>query len=200
MQASTVVLSEHWSEIFSEYFEGVRSIQNPISPTLQCSMAVRDTEHLLLLGRNDSVKGHQFAIAVAKALRERRPGVRLSLTGISHSTETWVDSLGWVSEEEKNRLLQSASILLVPSLFEGQPLVVIEALASGLPVLVSDSVHSIPDLVTHARSQDVDDWVEKLDVILDRKTNPVALSESVSNHRIDTVKDQWHSLYDGLSG
>ena len=200
VQASTVVLSEHWRDIFSKYFEDVCSIRNPIPPTLQCSNAVRDTEHLLLLGRNDSVKGHEFAIAVARTLRERRPGIRLSLTGISQSTETWANGLGWVSEEEKNRLLRSASILLVPSLFEGQPLVVIEALASGLPVLVSDSVHSIPNSVTHARYQDVSDWVEKLDAILEEEVNPAALSESVSHHRISTVNEQWRSLYNGLSG
>jgi len=199
VQATTVVLSEHWSEIFSQYFEDVHSIQNPISPNLQCSMTVRDTEHLLLLGRNDSIKGHEFAIAVAKVLRERRPRLRLSLTGISQSTETWADGLGWVSEEEKNRLLRSASVLLVPSLFEGQPLVVIEALASGLPVLASDSVHSIPDLVRHAKYQDVEDWVEKLDALLEEEVNQAALSESVSSHRIGTVNEQWHALYNGLS-
>jgi glycosyltransferase involved in cell wall biosynthesis len=142
---------------------------------------------------------HEFAIAVAKVLRERRPRLRLSLTGISQSTETWADGLGWVSEEEKNRLLRSASVLLVPSLFEGQPLVVIEALASGLPVLASDSVHSIPDLVRHAKYQDVEDWVEKLDALLEEEVNQAALSESVSSHRIGTVNEQWHALYNGLS-
>ena len=197
-RASIVVLSERWKEIFAEYFENVSFILNPISPILQCSVDERDTEHLLLLGRNDSVKGHEFAITVANVLREKRPNLRLSLTGINHCTEPWTKGLGWVSDEEKNHLLRSASILLVPSLFEGQPLVVIEALASGLPVLVSESVHSVPDTVKNARYQDVEDWVEKLDAILEDKVHPGALSESVSDHHIISVNKQWRNHYNEL--
>ena len=198
--ATTVVLSDHWARTFSEHFERLHVIGNPISPTLQCSVDQRDTNHMLLLGRNDSVKGHDFAIMITKILREKRPQLRLSMTGVDHCSEPGVEALGWVSEEEKNRLLQSCSVLLVPSLFEGQPLVVMEALASGLPVLASDSVHSVPDSVVHATYQDLEDWVAKLEVLLQEKVNSVALSKSVSHHHISNVNMQWRALYDGLPG
>ena len=198
--AATVVLSDHWARTFSEHFERLHVIGNPISPTLQCSVDGRDMNHMLLLGRNDSVKGHDFAITITKILREKRPQIRLSMTGVERCSEPWVEGLGWVSEEEKIRLLQSCSVLLVPSLFEGQPLVVMEALASGLPVLASDSVHSVPDSVVHATYQDLEDWVAKLDVLLEQKVNSAALSKSVSHHHISNVNEQWRALYHGLLG
>ncbi|HMK88054.1 MAG TPA: glycosyltransferase family 4 protein [Methylocystis sp.] len=47
--------------------------------------------------------------------------------------------LGWQSSAETRRLLRGARALVFPSVwFEGQPLVVHEALAAGAPVIVSD--------------------------------------------------------------
>lgn len=46
--------------------------------------------------------------------------------------------LGWVSEEDKVKELQQASILCLPSLEEGQSLVVGEAMACGTPVIITD--------------------------------------------------------------
>ena len=198
--AKTVVLSDYWARTFSKHFEQLHVIGNPISPTLQCPVDERDKNHILLLGRNDSVKGHDFAIMVTKTLREKRQGLHLSMTGVEHTSEQWAEGLGWVSEEERNRLLQSCSVLLVPSLFEGQPLVVIEALASGLPVLASDSVHSVPNSVIHAKYQDLDDWVAKLNEILDDQVNSTILVESVRNHHLSNVMKQWFTLYDELLG
>lgn len=60
--------------------------------------------------------------------------------------------VGWVSTSRVQELMRSARALVFPSLwYEGQPLVVLEALASGLPVLVGDhngSRESVSDNVT----------------------------------------------------
>mgnify|MGYP005681291633 FL=1 len=75
-----------------------------------------------------------------------------------------------------------------------------EALASGLPVLASDSVHSVPDSVVHATYQDLEDWVAKLDVLLEEQVNSAAMSNSVSHNNISNVNGQWRAHYDGHLG
>jgi glycosyltransferase involved in cell wall biosynthesis len=53
-----------------------------------------------------------------------------------------VQFLGFLSEDEKIRLLEGAALFVLPSRFEGQGIAVLEAAACGAPVLVS----GIPEL------------------------------------------------------
>ena len=53
---------------------------------------------------------------------------------------------GRVDEVEKEKLLQSADLFVFPTLFEGMPTAVLEAMSVGLPVIAT-KVGGIPDLV-----------------------------------------------------
>lgn len=55
---------------------------------------------------------------------------------------------GWVHAEEKEQLLLEADALILPSYREGYPNVLLEAMATGLPVIAT-RVGSIPDLIQH---------------------------------------------------
>ncbi len=63
-------------------------------------------------------------------------------------------------------ILQCADFLLLPSHFEGLPVVLVEAQASGVPCLVSDKVTEDSDLglglLTFLPTSDLDAWVEEL--------------------------------------
>jgi glycosyltransferase involved in cell wall biosynthesis len=81
-------------------------------------------------------------VAAFALLRQRRPELTLALAGL----EGWereslaaegVRLLGFVSDDELARLYRGASVFAYPSRFEGFGIPVVEALASGVPTVVS---------------------------------------------------------------
>lgn len=73
--------------------------------------------------------------------------------------------LGYVSDAELPALYRNAAMLLYPSRFEGFGLPILEAMASGCPVLCSDT-SSLPEVAQDAGilidPDDVEDWAESI--------------------------------------
>ena len=68
---------------------------------------------------------------------------RIAALGIGDA----VHLTGWVTEAEVERLLAASHVLAMPSFAEGLPMVMMEAMASGRPVL-GTYIAGIPELVT----------------------------------------------------
>ena len=113
------------------------------------------------------------------------------MTGVEQSNHDWSHAKGWVTEEEKYELLQLASVLLLPSTYEGQPMIVIEALGSGLPVLAHEHLHSLPSEVYTAEPS-VEAWCTQLSKMFE---TPHKVDSSSTNHDIRKVQHLWHQTY-----
>ena len=83
------------------------------------------------------------ALAEAFALRRaRHPELTLAIAGVEGWEERPLEAqgirlLGYVSDDELARLYRGASVFAYPSSFEGFGIPVVEALASGVPAVVS---------------------------------------------------------------
>ena len=189
--AQVVVLSKDWEGILSPILGNVKSINNPLDPKLNYSNKVRKQNQLLLLGRNSKVKGHDFAQKVAVNLAQEIPSLRLVMSGVKKTTSLNVETLGWISEEEKLELLQTSTALLLPSKYEGQPMVAIEALACGLPVIASSHLTSLPievEQVTHT----VEEWTGVLRRVLN---NPPLVEFNSEPYSLEIISKKWKELY-----
>jgi glycosyltransferase involved in cell wall biosynthesis len=59
----------------------------------------------------------------------------------------WIEIAGWKSRAELLTEIENATILVLPTLEDNCPMVVLESMAAGLPVIAS-AVGGVPDLVT----------------------------------------------------
>jgi len=110
------------------------------------------------VGRLEERKGVNFLLDAVALLKARCSDVRLKIVGngpqkealerqtAALSLEAVVTFAGTKDEAGVAEALRHADLLVVPSLSEGLPVVIMEALASGVPVVAS-AVDGIPELV-----------------------------------------------------
>jgi glycosyltransferase involved in cell wall biosynthesis len=122
-----------------------------------------ETVELLSVGRLDAMKGFAMLIeAVAALVREGVP-LRLTLVGdgpqraaleaqaaneLPPGTVIFTGALG---APEVTRRMAAADVFCLPSFAEGVPVVLMEAMAAGLPVIAT-RIMGIPELVQHGES------------------------------------------------
>ena len=198
-RVQTVVLSDEWKAILEPMIGDVEVISNPVNPNLKMDSTIERIEgKLLLLGRNDPVKGHTFAIEVATMARKVNPKITLSMSGIEHSEEDWINAMGWISEQEKIDNLHNSNILLVPSKWEGQPLVILEAMACGLAVIANSELAQLPDNIGKASLDNKQQWVDNILETIESKSSNIDYSQQLVEYEIENVQQKWLQIYEQL--
>ena len=198
IQATIVCLSERWKELITPFLGKCIVSPNPIDPIHCIDESIeRLSNQLLLLGRNEPVKGHDFAFEIMNELDRRGSNLILHCTGREQAPEgaTNIVAHGWVSNEAKVKLLQESSLLLLPSTYEGQPMVALEALACGTPVLASKSLHSLPTIIYQSKEETKESWADSIENILAQN---VELDTNLGQHSIESINSNLHTLYQGL--
>ena len=196
--ATIVCLSERWKELITPFLGKCVVSSNPIDP-IHCidESVIRKQNQLLLLGRDDAVKGHDFAFEIMNELERRGSDLILHCTGRDEPPggSTNIVAHGWVSKEAKVKLLQESSLLLLPSIYEGQPVVALEALACGTPVLASIALHSLPDIIYRPDEETAEGWSDSIEEYLAINTD---MRDVISEHTIESINSNLVSLYQGL--
>lgn len=102
------------------------------------------------IGRFHFQKNHEFVIAVMRALKKKEKNVELLLIGqgeLMDAIQKKVGESGLTKEvqflgvrSDVAQLYQAMDVFLFPSVFEGLPVVLLEAQANGLPCVISDNI------------------------------------------------------------
>lgn len=139
--------------------------------------------HVAFVGRLDTVKGVPLLLEAFAMVTARHPEARLTIAGDGPSRQRLearaqalgltgvVRFAGYMDEAGVANLLETASMLVLPSFAEGLPVVLIEASASRLPVIATQ-VAGVPELVQDGLSGfivppgDVETLANRLDRLL----------------------------------
>lgn len=144
-----------------------RSCVIPNAPDLTACRRVTISDRapgriILFLGHLYRDKGIYDLLGAFARLHAARPGLRLVVAGEGNEArglrsqanrfglEGAVDIPGWVGPDAKTELLANAACLALPSHTEGLPLVLLEAMLAGVPV-VATSVGGVPEIVEDGR-------------------------------------------------
>ena len=169
----TVVLEQRWLRLLAQWVpEDAVVIPNTTEPLADRSgHRTGDEVRLLVMSRDSRGKGHVFATRVLEALQERGVVARLVMTGRSSpprstADEGSIEALGWVDSDRRGELISWADFLLMPSEFEGSSLSVIEAMACGLPCLVSPASEETVGVESLILPIDVPgEWAKRIDFL-----------------------------------
>ena len=114
---------------------------------------------LVAIGRFSEQKGFPLLIEAIAIAARLNPGLHVTLVGdgeLRGEMEAMIDLYtlrrhvtltGWLAEDAVRDTLNEAQALILPSFAEGLPMVVMEAMAAGRPVIAT-AIAGIPELVT----------------------------------------------------
>jgi glycosyltransferase involved in cell wall biosynthesis len=157
----------------------------------------------LFMGRLHERKGAHLLVEAFKAADARR--ARLVLAGpdegmLERLRPQFNDHIvyaGFLSGAERLAAFAAADLLALPAVGEGLPMVVLEAMAAGLPVIVTPGCN-LPEVVEVGAGLEVEAAVEPLTAALSRLLDDEALRRSMGMKAQRLIDERF--TWDGVAG
>jgi len=177
---------------------------------------IHEKPYILYLGRLVQLKGVDILMQAFSRIMMQYPDIRLKIAGDGKEKENLIrlgdnlgiagniDFLGVVRGHEKTQLLSGALFLVLPSQREGLPVVVLEAFASGIPVVAS-SVGGTSDIIKDDENGflvpygDIEGFANKFLLLLGndllREKFAVKASATASSYDWSKIAKQYADVY-----
>lgn len=154
---------------------------------------------IIQVGRLSKVKNHDFSLEIAKELKKRKVTFTILIIGqgaledqlknkvIKEGLENNVLFLGVRSDIAE--LMASADYMIMPSLYEGFPVVLVESQTMGLPSIISDKISPEVDLgldlVDFLPLTNINVWADRLVVPKTLKIDSKRIKSTLKAHGFD---------------
>jgi len=174
---------------------------------------------IICVSRITPRKGIRYLIEAVKILREKYPQIRLEIIGEGNEKEELIKLsaqynlseqvafLGLISHNQLPRYYQNAHVFILPSLNEGMSNTMLEAIASGLPIIATDT-GGTKELVSDAENgfiikmKDPDDLVKKLEIMINnqklRETMSIKSRQLSENFSWQKVTQKYYKIYNDV--
>jgi len=218
-----IVTSTSWIRIIQKFSEKgivVTAIPNGYDPTIfryTSKLAAReklnlphDKKIVLTVGHLEEHKGQKYLVHAAQRIAQYRTDVKFYIIGSgslnkilknlirdSNLDDTVILVGGDKSQEEIQLWMNASDVFVLPSLKEGNPTVMFEALGVGLP-FIGTNVGGIPDIII---SSDYGFLCEPSNYQELEKTIILSLEKNWNNEQIKTYAKQfqWDFIADQVS-
>ena len=172
------------------------------------------------IGRLDRVKGFDLALKAIASIVTRFPTLRLTIAGDGPEhleleqqinelgLQAVVDMVGWVHPDKVRSLIDTVTLVVIPSRSEGLPQVSIEAGLMGRPV-VATGVGGLPEIIVHGRTgllvepENSPALAEAIGYLLDHEQESIQMGSAARTHvqgmfRLEPLVDSYDTLYQKL--
>lgn len=190
------------------------SLPQSTRATLRTELGLSDHQRVIgSVGRLEPVKGHTHLLQAARVVCERHPEAVFVLAGqgqLRDALARQADALGIGQKvrflgyrEDVSSVLAGIDIFVLPSLSEGLPLSLLEAMAANTPVVASN-VGGIPEVIQNqesgllAQPAEPTDLADKILTLLDHP--PLARRYAQNAHAIVTTRFGMGAMVDAYEG
>ncbi|MDR0836442.1 MAG: glycosyltransferase family 4 protein [Tannerella sp.] len=170
------------------------------------SQGIKKGKYVLAVGRITPEKGFDYLISAFKKVYSHE--YQLVIAGGVEGEEAYYAKLkkestdniiftGYIFGKELAQLYSHAALFVLPSYNEGMPLVLLEAMSYGLPILASDipankSINLPPDCYFHLEDKTVTPLQKAIE---NRLANPVRYEYDLSPYDWDRIAEQTKEVY-----
>lgn len=212
-----IVLTKSDKKVWESYVPNVTSIYNPLTFKSE-KVAALDNRKCIAIGRLEPQKNFRDLVAAWKYVAEEYPDWVVEIYGNGgqkDALQKQIASLGLdrqvklmgSSNDIRSKMLES-SCLVMSSAYEGFPMVLLEAVETGLPMVSYDCPRGPAEIIIDGESGylvkpgDIKGLARSVcDVISDadrRKKFGAKAKETAAQYSIDKTMEQWKQLFEDL--
>lgn len=161
------------------------------------------------VGRFDLQKNHSFLIDIFYEIQKIRTDSILLLIGSGDGKLTIKEKVRKLNIEDKvifmgvrndvNKLMQAMDVFVFPSLYEGLPVTLIEAQASGLPIIKSDNISDqcilTDNVVSISLDKSANSWAKEIFNFVDSFDRKNTSLEIINNGYDISSNAKWLENY-----
>ena len=219
---AVTVLTEHDLRDYRRALQGssvrLECIPNGI-PAWPLPPAALESKVLIAAGRLIRQKGFDLLIDAFQKVSARHPDWQLWIFGSGASRDSLaaqIDQLGLTGRaqlkgttRQLDMRLAESSIFVLSSRFEGLPMVLLEAMAAGLPTVAFDCPTGPADVIEHGTSgllvppQDVDGLAAGICDLIEhpakRKAMGAASLKAAERFSMSSIRQMWEELFADLT-
>lgn len=212
-----IVLDSEWVSFWEQFIDKnkIRVLSNGVfMPDKEPSKESYDNHNIVFLGRICRDKGIVELVDAVTNLKEKYPDIKLYIGGnmeeidlesVFSGKDDFIKRMGWISADERNRLMRECSIFALPSYFEGLPLSAIEAMSHGRAV-VATRVGGLGRIFESGRDGiliepksegQLEEALDKVlaDSVLRRNLGAAAREKAMSRYDIKTIVKELVCIY-----
>lgn len=190
------------------------AFQKEIREEYRKSLNIEDCFVVGHVGRFNEQKNHKYLVKIFEKLVRRKENAKLILIGdgpLRKDIEREIEDKGLEDKvlflgqrSDVNKLMMAMDLFILPSLYEGLPVVGVEAQASGLPCIMSDTITeevALTDTYFESIKANPEVWVDKIENIKindNTKRENVHMIIAAKGYDINQEANKLYAFYKGL--